>query len=371
MTGIAGEAGGPSAVTAVRTANAVLALPQPLHLGAMTVTRREYAGVRLETADGLAGSAYCLSREAPMTEIVDRLVAPHVIGGDSDAPEALWDRMLRGSAIVGRVGLVRRAIGLVDIALWDVAAQRAGRPVWDLLGADREPRDTMLVAAYPTPDRPIAEVVDEVVGQAAEGWPLVKISRAADPEYQGTLIRTLNRELPDSCGLVVDIGFGWRDADAALEEIRIWGDIELAWLEDPLLPEDIEGCARIRRETGLTLSVGDEVTDPAVLRGLVEGEAVDVLRIDVVAVGGLTAARELRDWCAERGVPVSCHVYPEVSAHLGAGVETFNRRPEGNPYDPSPLLTIGGPSFAGGRTTPPAAPGLGFSLKPEHFAFGE
>lgn len=326
--------------------------------------------MRVDTADGLSGMAYCLSREAPMTEIVDRLVAPHAIGADSDDPEAAWERMLRGSAIVGRVGLVRRAIGLVDIALWDVAGQRAGRPVWDLLGSDRAPRETMLVASYPTPERPIAEVVAEVTEQTAEGWPLVKISRAGDPAYMGELIRALNRELPASCGLVVDVGFGWRDADEALSDIRAWGDIELAWLEDPLLPEDVVGCARIRRETGLTVSVGDEVTDPAVLRALVEGNAVDVLRIDVVAVGGLTVARQLRDWCAERGVPVSCHVYPELSVHLGAGVETFNRRPEGNPYDPSPLLGIGGPAFAGGFATPPNVPGLGFALRPEYFPFG-
>lgn len=359
-----------SAVTAVQTANAVLPLPQPLHLGAMTVTRREYAGVRVASADGLVGSAYCLSREAPMTEIVDRLVAGHAIGSDSDDPALVWERMLRGSAIVGRVGLVRRAIGLVDVALWDIAAQRAKRPVWELLGAEPGPRETMLVAAYPTPDRPVEAVVQEVVEQAAEGWPLVKISRAADPAYMGELIRALNRGLPATCGLVVDVGFGWRDADAALAEIRAWGEVELAWLEDPLLPEDVAGCARIRRETGLTVSVGDEVTDPNVLRALVSEGAVDVLRIDVIAVGGLTPARELRDWCAERGVPVSCHVYPEVSVHLGTGVETFNRRAAGNPYDPSPLLTVGGPVFDGGRATPPSALGLGFTLRDEHFAFG-
>lgn len=358
-----------AAVTAVHTANAVLGLPQPLQLGAMTVTRREYAGVRVAAGDGLTGSAYCLSREAPMTEIVDRLVAGHALGGDSDDPAAVWERMYRGSAIVGRVGLVRRAIGLVDVALWDIAGQRAGVPVSELLGAHKAPRETMLVAAYPTPDRAVDDVVREVVEQAREGWPLVKISRAPDPDYMGRLIRALNRELPVSCGLVVDVGFGWRDADAALADIRAWGDIELAWLEDPLLPEDVAGCARIRRETGLTVSVGDEVTDPSVLRALVTEGAVDVLRIDVIAVGGLTQARELRDWCAERGVPVSCHVYPEVSVHLGVGVETFHRRPEGNPYDPSPQLTLGGPEFSGGRATPRAVPGLGFTLRDEHFAF--
>ena len=180
-----------SAVTAVQTANAVLPLPQPLHLGAMTVTRREYAGVRVASADGLVGSAYCLSREAPMTEIVG---SPRRRPRDRQRqrrPGPRVERMLRGSAIVGRVGLVRRAIGLVDVALWDIAAQRAKRPVWELLGAEPGPRETMLVAAYPTPDRPVEAVVQEVVEQAAEGWPLVKISRAADPAYMGELIRAL------------------------------------------------------------------------------------------------------------------------------------------------------------------------------------
>lgn len=357
----------PTAVTRVATGNAVLALPQPLRLGAMTVTRREYAGVRVETADGLAGNAYCLSREAPMTEIIDRLLTPHILGGASADPAEAWERMLRGSAIVGRVGLVRRAMGLVDIALWDIAGRRAGAPVWELLDSGPAPRATMLVASYPTPDRPVAEVVAEVLAQAAEGWPLVKISRAADPAYMGELIRALNGALPAGCGLVVDVGFGWRGAEEALADIRAWGEIELAWLEDPLLPEDVAGCARIRRETGLRVSVGDEVTDPEVLRALVTGGAVDVLRIDVVAVGGLTPARELRDWCAERGIPVSCHVYPETSVHLGVGVETFHRRPEGNPYDPSPLIVTGGPSFRAGLATPPAEPGLGFALRPELF----
>jgi L-alanine-DL-glutamate epimerase-like enolase superfamily enzyme len=352
-------------IARIRTATAVLPLPAPLLLGAMTVTRREYSAVRAADADGTTGVAYCLSREAPMAEIVDRLVATHALGADADDPTATWERMLRGSAIVGRVGLVRRAIGLVDIALWDIAARRAGVPLWQLLGTGDAPRDSMLVAAYPSPSRTPREVADEVLAQAT-GWSQVKISRAADPAYMRELIGVLNAELPASTGLVVDVGFGWPDADAALAEIAQWGDPRLAWLEDPLLPEDAAGCARIRRESGLAVSVGDEVTDPAVLHALVEHEAVDVLRLDVVAIGGVTPARELIAWATQRGVPVSGHVYPEVTAHLGIGVETFARGV--NPYDPAPSFIVGGPSFAG-RVRPTDAAGLGFTLDPAVFHF--
>ena len=331
----------------------------------MTVTRREYSAVRATADDGTTGLAYCLSREAPMAEIVDRLVAAHAVGADADDPTATWERMLRGSAIVGRVGLVRRAIGLVDIALWDIAARRAGVPLWKMLGTGDAPRESMLVAAYPSLSRTPREVADEVLAQAG-GWTNVKISRSPDPAYMRELIAILNAELPAATGLVVDVGFGWPDADAALADIAQWGDPRLAWLEDPLLPEDAAGVARIRRESGLAVAVGDEVTDPAVLKALVEVGGVEVLRLDVVAIGGVTPAREMVAWASERGVPVSGHVYPEVTAHLGIGVETFARGI--NPYDPAPSFIAGGPSFEG-RVRPTDAPGLGFALDSTVFAF--
>lgn len=356
-----------TAVARIDTATAVLSLPAPLHLGAMTVTRREYSAVQVTADDGTTGVAYCLSREAPMAEIVERLVAPHALGAETDDPAAAWERMLRGSAIVGRVGLVRRAIGLVDIALWDIAARQQGAPLWKLLGTGDAPRESMLVAAYPSPDRTPRAVADEVLGQAA-GWSQVKISRIPDPAYMRELLAILNAELTSTTGLVVDVGFGWPDADTALAEITQWGDPRLAWLEDPLLPEDAAGVARIRQGSGLPVAVGDEVTDPAVLRALVEVGGVEALRLDVVAIGGITPARELIAWAAERGVPVSGHVYPEVTAHLGIQVETFARGV--NPYDPAPSFITDGPRFDG-AVTPAQTPGLGFGLDPAVFRFGK
>ncbi|MCM3533657.1 hypothetical protein M3693_05380 [Cellulosimicrobium funkei] len=429
--------GSAARVVAVRTATTVVPLPQPLRLGAMTVERREYVGVRVvaETDDGrtVAGESYALTREAPMAELVDRLVAPHVVGREVVASDgvaarqsvgAAWDAALRGSAIVGRVGLVRRAIGLVDVALWDLAGRLAGRPVWSLLddgphlagsakpgvgGDDRDvparavagsprdvssgaavavPRPAILVAAYPTPGRTARDVADEVLAHARAGWPLLKISRSPDRLLMRDLLAILRAELPHvtgrptvagRSGVVVDVGFGWRDADEALADLDAWGVTgaagesapALAWLEDPLLPEDAAGAARVRDASGLPLSVGDEVTDPEVFARLDALGALDVPRVDVVAIGGITAADPLvRAWAA-RGKAVSSHVYPEVSVHLGGaagiGVETFDRSPAGNPYDPAPLLVHGGPVFDGGHATPPDAPGLGSTLDPDRF----
>ncbi|MGW6005279.1 enolase C-terminal domain-like protein [Oerskovia enterophila] len=447
MTGRTVSTAGAVRITDVRTSTTVVPLPQPLQLGAMTVTRREYVGVQVRALlpDGaeVTGVSYALTREAPMAEIVERLVAPHVVGRELPVEDpatgvrAAWDAALRGSAIVGRVGLVRRAIGLVDVALWDVAGKVAGVPVWRLLerslpdggarlgapahgaygaavvpddgtgvGPSTHPalqagegtsapvapaaRPAILVAAYPTPGRTARDVADEVLDRAREGWPLLKISRSPDRDLMRGLLAILRDELPGATGrkteagrsgVVVDVGFGWRDADDALADLDAWGiggpagagAPALAWLEDPVLPEDAAGAARVREVTGLPLAIGDEVTDPEVFARLAALGALDVARVDVVGIGGITAADPLvRSWQGA-GLVTSSHVYPEVSVHLGGaagiGVETFERSPQGNPYDPAPLLVEGGPAFSDGTALPPEAPGLGFTLSPTYFTF--
>jgi L-alanine-DL-glutamate epimerase-like enolase superfamily enzyme len=359
-------------VTAVRAGTATIPLPAPLRVGPLTIARREYAAVQVETDDGLVGSAYCLSRDAPVAACVHRLVAPVVTGREVE-PEALWEACSRATVMIGRSGLVVRALGLVDIALWDIAAQAAGEPLWRFLGGREPGAPALMVAAYALADRTPESLGADVVRYAREGYPLLKIARDHDPARMRAILDSAADGLPDGARLVVDAGFGWRTADEALGEIP-WGDVPLAWLEDPLVPEDAEGCARIRREGAYPVGVGDEVTHITTFRGLLDADALDVLRLDVVSIGGVTPARRVIALAQERGVPVSFHIYPEVSVHLapvapGSVVETFDADiAGGNPLDPAHLLYRGGPTFAGGRATPPDTPGLGIELDWERFA---
>jgi L-alanine-DL-glutamate epimerase-like enolase superfamily enzyme len=116
----------------------------------------------------------------------------------------------------------------------------------------------------------------------------------------------------------------------------------------------------------LPIGVGDEVTDVHAFDHLVAAQGLDILRLDVATIGGISPALQVIEKAAGWDIPVSLHISPETSIHIAAafpqtlGVETFVR--SGNPYDLSHELCVGGPEFRGGMATPSSRPGIGFTI---------
>jgi L-alanine-DL-glutamate epimerase-like enolase superfamily enzyme len=353
------------AIRSIVAQTVTLPLPEPLQIGPMTVTERRYAVVRVTTAGGLVGSAYAQTRGAPVVPIIDDLLTPVLIGADAGAIEDRWRDCYRATIAVGRVGLVMRAVSLLDIALWDVAGQRAGVPLYRLLGADRDRVEVMLVAGYPRTEEDISIVVAAAREAAERSHRMIKIARAPDPSITAQVLDAFDAELPDGTRFVVDGSWVWDDPTDPLAEISNWPAHRMAWLEDPFAPEDIETYREMRNSSPIPIAVGEELTDPRVHRALLAAGAVDVLRVDVSTLG-ITGAQRVISYAAEAGVPVSFHIYPEISAHVAAAwpichdIETFDRT--GNPYDPSHELIEGGPVFVDGVAILPDEPGLGLSI---------
>jgi L-alanine-DL-glutamate epimerase-like enolase superfamily enzyme len=353
------------AIRSVDAFTVALDLPRPLRLGDMEIARRAYAVVVITTDSGISGKAYALSRDAPVASTVRDQLAPVLLGQDADLVSARWEDCFRATIAPGRVGVMMRAISLVDIALWDIKAQRASLPLWRLLGGNSPDVEMMLVAWYPTGEPPEA-LGARVAEYGQEGNRLLKVARVPDPEEMRRLLDSAAAGLPDGCELVVDAAWAWRQSEEVERELRSWGDTRLAWLEDPLPPENVRGYARLRKAVPTPIGVGDEVTDPYVFERLVADDAVDVVRLDVNTIGGITGAARVRQLAIAAGIPVSYHVYPEVHVHLAAAtseraiVESFDWR--GNPYDPAYRLIEGGPTYRPGFATATESPGLGFEL---------
>ncbi|MBS1894757.1 MAG: hypothetical protein JST59_25940 [Actinobacteria bacterium] len=351
-------------VTRVRSWTLRLPLPTPIALGRMAVAEREYVVVRVDDEDsGAAGASWSLTRGLPIAESLDRLLAERVVGAGVADTARFWHEALNVAGPAGQSGTAMRALSLLDICLWDLKARVAGLPLHRLLGGLRQEVPVMAISAYPI----VGLMADAAGERLAElrraGHDLVKAARWPDPADTARLIARAG--LPPGT-LVVDAAWAWDGAFAALTELRRWGEVELAWLEDPIAAGRIDAYLQLRERCPQPLGVGDEVSDLQLLDRLVREGIADVLRLDATVAGGITGIQRLLDSCWLAGVPASLHVGLPIHLHLAAAhpavnyVEAFVG--EDLALDPVERLLGTAPTVERGRVRAPAGPGLGFEL---------
>lgn len=204
-------------------------LARPIRLGATVYREREYAVLRVTASDGCSGDALGYTRGLPLAEQLERL-APALLGRDGGRPVHVLAELRAANANVG--GALVRALSLVDIALRDAVARRAGLPLWRLLGGARARVPLLAVGGYFLDQRPLGDVVDELRALADEGFRTLKV-HATDVD----VVARLRAALPDSVALAIDAHMGFRSLPEALAVCRRLDELGLAFIEDPFPPE--------------------------------------------------------------------------------------------------------------------------------------
>lgn len=328
--------------------------------------------VRLRTDDGLDGLGYVALGGHATAEIIERRLAPLVLGQDPFEVERLWGLMFRSTINIGRKGLVLEAISGVDIALWDLMGKYAGVPVYDLLGG--RTRDRIRTYASRTYARvDVAAVADEVRDLLAEGYTALKMRFGYGPadglpgmRRNRELVATVREVVGPDYDLMADAYMGW-DATYAIRMIDMLEEFTLGWVEEPVPPDDIEGYARIRARVKTPISGGEHEFTRWGFKELLRQGAVDVVQLDVNRVGGITEARKIWAMAAAHDLPViphggNIHNVHLVMAHLNSPIlEMFPRLPlDGNTMISHVL--VGDPQAVDGYVTLPETPGLGVTL---------
>ena len=172
--------------------------------------------------------------------------------------------------------------------------------------------------------------------------------------------------------LMADAYMGW-DVTYAIRMIRMIEEagIQLKWIEEPVIPDDIDGYARIRRSVSTPISGGEHEFTRYGFRELIQKEAVDILQPDVNRVGGITEARKIWALAACHGIPViphagQAHNYHLVISHMNSPIaEYFPDARDGGVLDDDTLfheLFVGEPRAVDGHVRLPDVPGLGLEL---------
>jgi mandelate racemase len=352
-------------VRAVRAVGVEVPMTYALGTSAARITTAALVLVDLETSEGLTGRSYlfCFSRD--LVPVVLRMVesAAAVVAGAKVAPLDLWNVLARRYKLIGVTGIVRMALSAIDVAAWDALAIAARMPLTQFLGATPRP-----IPAYNscglglmTPQ----EVADEAEKLLVGGFRAVKL-RLGYPTLAADIaaLDAVRKRVPADVAVMVDYNQALTLAQA-LERGRALDKEGIYWLEEPIRHDDYAGNARLVQELTSPVQIGENFNLITAMQQALDSGAADYVMPDLDRIGGVTGFMQASAVAAARGIEMSSHLFPEVSAHLLAATPTahwLEYMDWANPILAEPLKIVDGHAVV------PDRPGNGLVWNPDAVA---
>ena len=300
-------------------------LPDPLkvtyHGGEKTIVKRDAMLIRAEADDGLVGYG-----PAPATEqakdAIDRVIAPFLSGRTLADPDALRVQFLEEA---GRDPELQKLYCAVEIALYDLIGKEQDLPVSELLGGRLRDRIRLYGSAgmHMTPEKH----AEEALAISQLGFRAYKMHSGIGPDDDIETIRLMRDAVGPDFDLIVDAHAWWQMGDrnylqASIDKLaKELGEYNVAWLEEPLPPDDHEGYRRLKELDLVPLASGVHQTDePSFLNLIFAG--VDYLQLDLMSQGGYPTARRVLGEVSRAGLKFAFHSWGTAleviaAAHLG------------------------------------------------------
>lgn len=293
----------------------------PLQTGGGSIDRVPLALIDLDTEEGVTGSAYlfCYTPLAlrPVLAMLGEL-AP-VLRGSAAAPLVLDRELRRRFRLLGDKGVAGMALAGIDMAVWDAQAKARGVPLVTLLGGSpgRIPAYNSCGLGMIGAERAAAEAV-----RLAEGFPAIKVRLGyADARADLAVVRAVRRAIGDEVRLMSDYNQSLSVAEAVVRLDALAGE-GLDWVEEPTLADDFAGHAEIRRKARLPIQMGENWWGPHEMAKGIAAGASDLGMPDAMKIGGVSGWLRAAAIGESAGLPLSSHLFPEISAHLLAATPT-------------------------------------------------
>jgi len=344
-----------------------------LGTSAATVRRAPLLLVDLETHQGVTGHAYqfCYRTAAApaIAGFLDDML--EMIAGAPVVPENLWALLSKRYTLIGVQGIVRMAMSLVDVAGWDALAQAAGLPLARLLGGEPRPIPAynsnalgLVAPAGPEdpPRRSWSALADDAEALVAGGFLGVKLRLGyATLEEDLAAVRAVRRRIADEVALMVDFNQALSREDGVARARALDGE-GIYWIEEPIRHDDYDGCAAIAAAVATPVQIGENFSQVYDMERALAARACDCVMPDLERIGGITGWRRAAALAADATMPMSSHLYPEVSAHLLSVTPTAHWLEYVdwmNPLLAEPLVVVDG------HAVPSSRPGLGLAWNDE------
>ncbi len=303
-------------VRELRVRPVVVPLRLPLETSSGTIRTAPLALIDLQTEGGVTGSTYlfCYTPLAlrPVVAALTELAA--VIRGDVVAPLEIGRKLQAQFRLLGTGGVVGMAMAGIDMAAWDALARAQGLPLAKLLGGStrRTPAYNSCGLGMIGPGR----APEEAGRLAAAGFSAIKV-RLGYPDARADLavVRAVRRAIGDDVRLMCDFNQALSVAEAVSRVEALSGE-GLAWVEEPTLADDFAGHAHIRGKSSIPIQMGENWWGPREMARCLAAGGSDLGMPDAMKIGGVSGWIQAAALAATAGLPLSSHLFPEVSAHL-------------------------------------------------------
>jgi L-alanine-DL-glutamate epimerase-like enolase superfamily enzyme len=314
--------------------------------------------VRIFTDDGASGAGYTYTIGQGGSSIMALLrdhMAPWLIGRDPAMVEELWKGLFFFTHATSVGGITAFALAAIDTALWDLRCRRAGLPLHVMAGGAQR-----RIPIYSTEGgwlhiEPRA-LVEDALAVKAKGFGGTKI-KVGRPHVAEDVARL--SAVRDAVGPAFEIMTDANQAFTVSEAIRrahAYEGLDLAWFEEPLPAEDIDGHVRLSRSTSLPIAIGESLYHPSHFREYLQRRACSIVQVDVGRVGGITPWLKTAHLAETFNVMVCPHFLMELHVGLCAAI------PNAAWVEYIPQLddiTASRIRIENGHAVPSEAPGLG------------
>jgi L-rhamnonate dehydratase len=297
-----------------------------------TFTFHGWLVVEVSTDDGLVGIGNAALAPQVTEQTIDLYLKPLLIGQNPWDIEFLWQHMYRKTMAFGRKGIGMVAISAVDIALWDLLGKSAKQPVYRLLGGRTKPRIPVYASRLYATE--LGALAAEATRYKNEGYKAMKlrfgwgpVDGAAGMQRNLELVRTVREAVGNEIDVMADAYMGWT-LDYAKRMLPLLEPFRLRWLEEPVIPDDIQGYAELKSYGRIPIAGGEHEFTLYGFRDLLEARAVDYIQFDTNRVGGITQARKIAALAEAYSVPViphagQMHNYHVVMASLNSPMAEY------------------------------------------------
>lgn len=315
--------------------------------------------IDVKTKEGIIGRSYL---ELYLKDAI-RYIGPIILDlaeafkGAPVAPLDLYQKAMGRLHLLGRQGLTLVALAGLDMAMWDIRAKAAGLPLAELLGGSIGP-----VRAYNTNGLwlgPLEKLKREAEDLVAEGgFSAIKIRLGRETLREDLeAIKLVRQAVGDDVNLMCDFNQGLK-LDEALLRCHGLDEQGLYWFEEPVVFDNFAQSAQLTRELKTPVQIGENIYGPRSFFEAVQANAADFYMPDLMRIGGVTGWMRAAAIAAASGLPMSNHLFPEISAHLMRATETahwLEWRDWGNPIIAEPF------EVKDGFTHVPDRPGNGIA----------